>query len=344
MNAWLPWRVATERALYGPDGFYRRAGGPAAHFRTSVHASRLFAVAVLRLLDAVDAALGRPARLDLVDVGAGRGELLAQIAALAGPRLAGRLRLHGVEVADRGLPAGIAWSSDLPRDVTGLVLANEWLDNVPVDVVELTPEGVRLVLVDPATGAERLGDAPEAADLAWLARWWPLSEPGARAEVGRPRDAAWARAVRSLRAGVAVAVDYGHLRAERAAGAYPAGTLTGYRGGRGVRPVPDGSCDVTAHVAVDACAAAGEAAGARGTALLTQRDALHRLGISGARPPLDLASREPRAYLAALAEASEAAELTARGGLGDFWWLAQSVGIDLPVHTSTTSSFRPRMM
>ena len=44
----VSWRVATERALYGPDGFFRRHR-PGAHFRTSVHASPLFAEAVARL-------------------------------------------------------------------------------------------------------------------------------------------------------------------------------------------------------------------------------------------------------------------------------------------------------
>src|SRR5690606_26764082 len=54
------WRAAAQDALYGPRGFYRRPGeGPAGHFRTSVHASPLFAGAVARLLCRVDEALGR---------------------------------------------------------------------------------------------------------------------------------------------------------------------------------------------------------------------------------------------------------------------------------------------
>src|SRR5947208_2791006 len=73
-----------------------------------------------------------------------------------------------------------------------------------------------------------------------------------RAEVGAPRDTAWAGAVRALARGVALAVDYGHLREDRPA----FGTLTGFRNGRQVAPVPDGSCDLTAHVAIDSVAAA----------------------------------------------------------------------------------------
>ncbi|MGW1487647.1 SAM-dependent methyltransferase, partial [Micromonospora parva] len=79
----IRWRDAMNRALYGPGGFFVAGGGPAAHFRTSVHASPVFATALLRLLTQVDAALGHPPRLDVVDVGAGRGELLRALVGLA---------------------------------------------------------------------------------------------------------------------------------------------------------------------------------------------------------------------------------------------------------------------
>ncbi|MER6023870.1 hypothetical protein ABT141_38050 [Streptomyces anulatus] len=53
---------------------------------------------------------------------------------------------------------------------------------------------------------------------------------------------------------------------------------------------------------------------------------LHRLGVGGGRPPLSLAATDPTGYVTALAAAGEAAELTARGGLGDFGWLLHRVG------------------
>jgi SAM-dependent MidA family methyltransferase len=126
--------------------------------------------------------------------------------------------------------------------------------------------------------------------------------------------------VQRLRRGCALAVDYGHRRGERPAG----GTLTGFRGGRQVRPLPDGSCDVTAHVAVDSVITAA------GTAyeLVTQRTALRALGVDGARPPLELARTDPAGYVRALAAAGAAAELTQPGGLGGHWWLLHTVGID----------------
>ena len=224
----LGWRAAWAAAVYGPGGFYARGEAPAAHFRTSVHASPLFGEAIGTVLERVDAALGRPDPLDVVDVGAGDGKLLAQVADRFGPRL----RVAAVEVRTvDGVPT-VRAPAELPP-LTGLLVANEWLDDVPLDVVVRTPDGPRLVLVD-ADGTETAGPPPNPDAAAWLARWWP---GGDRAEVGLTRDDAWAAAVGRIRRGVALAIDYGHEAADRP----PAGTLTGYRGGRQVPPVPDGS-------------------------------------------------------------------------------------------------------
>lgn len=307
------WRLAAEDALYGPRGFYLRPGGPARHFRTSVHASPLFASAVARLLVATaeEHGLAEPA---VVDVGAGRGELLTGV--LAALPAGFPVRAHAVDLAPRpeGLDPRITWHDSVPRGLSGLLFANEWLDNVPVDVVATDEDGVRrTVLVDDG-GEEHLGDEPAGEDARWLERWWPPAGPGTRAEIGRPRDEAWAAAAGALAAGLAVAVDYAHTADARP----PFGTLTGFRDGREVRPVPDGSCDITAHVALDACASPT-------ARLVPQRDALRDLGVDGGRPPLALASSDPAAYVRALSRAGEAAELTARGGLGGFTWLMQPV-------------------
>ncbi|MEU3662206.1 SAM-dependent methyltransferase [Streptomyces sp. NPDC032940] len=325
VGGWRGWREATADALYGPAGFYRGPEGPAGHFRTSVHASPLFARAVARLLCRVDEALGRPASLAFVDMAAGRGELVTGVLAALPADTAARTRAYAVEVAHRpeGLDPRIEWLAEPPRGVTGLLFANEWLDNVPVDVAEVDADGVARRVLVRADGTERLGEPVGGADAAWLARWWPLpGEEGLRAEIGHPRDTAWAGAVAALERGLAVAADYAHALAARP----PYGTLTGFREGRETAPVPDGSCDITSHVALDACAERDPARALPQARLLPQRDALRALGVAGARPPLALASTDPAAYVRALASASEAAELTASGGLGDFVWLLQPVG------------------
>lgn len=290
-----PWSARWQEALYGPAGFFIRER-PGDHFRTSVTASPVYAQAVRMLAGRVDEALGRPDPYDVVDLGAGRGELLHAL-----PDVPARWRLTAVERGpDPG--SGLRWLPEVPA-LTGLLIANEWLDDVPLDVVE---DG-RVVLVD-RDGRESVGPpaAPELLD--WRERWWPEG----RAEVGFARDSAWAAAVASVRRGLAVAVDYGHVQAGRRP------TLTGYRAGTQVSPVPDGSRDITAHVALDSCAAT------TGARLLTQREALRALGVDSAMPTW---TGEPTAYAAGLQWASDAAELLDPKGFGGFGWLVQEVGI-----------------
>ncbi|RZT20903.1 SAM-dependent MidA family methyltransferase [Kribbella sp. VKM Ac-2569] len=270
-------RDAWQQALYGPGGFYRRER-PSAHFRTSVHASDLFGQAIARLADQ----LGLD---EVVDIAAGSGEL-------------GKvLRAEGLTVVD------IELDDQLPDRLTGLVIANEWLDNVPCEVVEWDEDGVPRYL-----GADLTpGDVVDGNDLDWLREWWP-GDPGDRAEVGRARDEAWQDVVQRLADGaVAIAIDYGHVKSARP----PYGTLTGFRSGRECSPDPDGSCDITAHVALDSL----------GGTILSQRDALRALGVSGARPSLELAQTEPLRYLSELSSAGEAAELLDPSGLGGFGWV-----------------------
>ncbi|WP_233578575.1 SAM-dependent methyltransferase [Micromonospora sp. BL4] len=419
----IRWRDAMSDALYGPDGFFVSGAGPADHFRTSVHASPAFATALLRLIAEVDTALGHPSRLNVVDVGAGRGELLHELlrsiegtvglavgvsgeptrsgrsglippragspetltptasarpsgdepsSVAVRPSLAERVRFTAVEYATRpkDLPQEINWVSEIPDEIKGVLLATEWLDNVPLDVAVHTEDGWRYLLVDPGSGAETVGDLVTPADLAWLKRWWPTSPPTAdrdptstdatstsesgfraarpaqgssltarsrpgcpetphsnhrRAEIGRTRDEAWANAVKKIERGLAVAVDYGHLRESRPVD----GTLTGYRAGRQVPPVPDGTTDVTAHVAMDSVASAGAAVARCAYSLVSQSEALRALGAEGGRPPLSLAGTDPAGYVRALAAASAVAELTDPAGLGGHWWLRQPVGIPL---------------
>jgi SAM-dependent MidA family methyltransferase len=303
-----------QAALYGPGGFFVTSA-PAAHFRTSALASPLFAGAIATLLGHVDEALGRPDPLDLVDIGAGRGELLTGVLAALPDEVRVRVRATGVEQAPRPgeLPSPIGWTANLPTGVVGLLVATEWLDNVPVDIVELDEHFRRRYILCSPAGAESLGAEVSPEDAAWLDRWWPLdgAPAGARAEIGAPRDAAWAAATGAVTRGLALAVDYGHVAADRP----PFGTLTGFRDGREVPPVPDGSCDLTVSVALDSL----------GSPTLRQRDALRFLGVDGTRPPLVLASSDPAAYVRALAGASAAAELTDPSGLGGHHWVTHWV-------------------
>jgi SAM-dependent MidA family methyltransferase len=296
-------------SLYGDPGFYRTPVAPARHFRTAAHTGPTWARAVAALAAEVDQALRTPDDFTVVDVGAGGGELLAELAHVVPERWS----LVGVDVAERppGLPARIEWRRQFPVEICGLLLAIELLDVVPVNVVELTDRGLRVVEVD-EDGLERIGGPASHDDQEWVARWWPLRAVGERAEVGSRRDEMWRELTAGVGAGLALAVDYS-ADPQRSVG----GTLTGYRDGRRRTPTPDASMDLTAHVVFDSLRAAGDVA-------LSQREALGRLGVVATPPAYDV---DPQAYLGDLARAAESTELLDRHGLGSFMWLAHHVGI-----------------
>jgi SAM-dependent MidA family methyltransferase len=315
---WTSWDQAWGQALYGENGFYRQLAGPAGHFSTATQGmpqiGEQLARALLRLMD-------REGLDTFVDMGCGRGELLQQI-----HRVNPQVRCIGVDVVARpDLSTQIGWIQSpggerLPDELEGLqdtlVFANEWLDVVPCPIAELDEDGeLREVLVNAPTAQERLGDPVSGAGRAWCTSYWPPDdlEPGDRVEIGQTRDAAWDSLLARVRSGLAIAADYGHTIGSRPA----PGTLTGFSQGRQVLPVPDGSCDLTAHVSMDSLTHDD---------LRDQRAVLQDLGVSGRTPPHDLSRSNPAAYLRGLSTASAATALTARGGLGDFLWATRRVG------------------
>jgi len=337
----LPWSSAWQRAAFGPGGFYSTGAGarmwPHRFFRTSVHVGAVFHAALATLLVDVDVRLDHPDVLDLVDIGAGRGELLPGLLDALPRDVAARVRAVAVDVhaPPDDLDPRVRWvvgaaPDAVPRGIRGLVVANEWLDDVPLDVVQLDDDLTpRLVLVT-RDGTETLGprldddeawaarglDAVRARD--WVERWWPLTPeasayPGDRAEIGVTRDDAWREVVARVDAGTALAIDYGHHREQ-----HRRASLTGYRlAGRVSAPVPDGSINLTAHVAVDSVA---EAVGVR-KAIRRQRESLQALGVSATLPASSLAAHDPSAYADALQAASDSAELLDPSGLGAFVWV-----------------------
>jgi SAM-dependent MidA family methyltransferase len=296
-------------SLYGDPGFYRTPGVPAQHFRTAAHTGPTWATAIATLAAEVDEALRARPDFTIVDVGAGGGELLSALASIAPERWS----LVGVDVAERppGLPSRVDWQRRFPEEVCGLVLAVELLDVVPVNIIEFTDHGLAVVEVD-EDGQERIGDPADLEDREWVAQWWPLRAIGERAEVGSRRDEIWRELTAGVAAGLALAVDYA-ADPERVVG----GTLSGYRDGRRRLPAPDASMDLTAHVLFESLRQQGDV-------MLSQREALRRLGVEATPPDYQ---GDSDSYLADLTRASEAAELLNPLGLGGFTWLAHHVGV-----------------
>ena len=301
---------------------------PRDHFSTS--AGEVVADRLLIELQRIDGRLDHPDQLTILDIGAGDGSLLRLIANRAPASLRGRLRLVGVDVRARSAQTaqtGPEWITTWApsrldvEPVRGIVMAHEWLDEIPCDVIERDGAGRdRLVLVDDF-GGEHLGPPLDDAQACaahgfdagvareWLAQWWPLAEPGDRAEVGLSRDAAWTWLTSLLGRGLVVATDYGHTRHERIT-RFRGGTLTGYAYGRQVRPVPSGSTNVTAHVAVDSCASA-----VPGTTLTSQRDMLAAVSATLPDPG------DALAFAQGLERRSSLAMLRDAQGLGAFTWM-----------------------
>ena len=213
-----------------------------------------------------------------------------------------------------------------------MIVANEWLDDLPVEVVEHATDGPRRVLVDPETGDETLGPLVDGPDAVWLAEWWPLDTSGIgdRAEVGRPRDTAWSAAVRSLTRGVAIAIDYRHDRGDRAGRDVVGGHAHGLRR-RPTRPA-GAERELRRHQS----RRAGRMRRGRRPQwriVVVARPATRgppRTRCQRRKSGADLAERDRFPTPRALTRTSEAAELVRRGGLGDFGWLVQCVGVPLP--------------
>lgn len=169
-----------EAALHDEhEGFFARghgAGRAGGDFVTSPEVGSLFGALVARALDAVWSRLGEPDPFVVVEAGAGRGRLAADVLS-ARPRCAPALRYVLVERSARlraeqrdlldlepddealgpftqvahpdgpsepvpGVGPIVSSLEDLPGfAVTGVVVANELLDNLPVRLVERSDAG-----------------------------------------------------------------------------------------------------------------------------------------------------------------------------------------------------------
>ena len=262
-----------ELALYGePGGFYasgRGAGRRSGDFLTSVEVGPLFGRLAARLADRCWEDLGRPAQFTLVDAGAGSGTLARSVLA-ARPLCAEALRYVLVErsatlrrahedLLDRppGPCVRVESLADLPAEpVTGVVVANELLDNLPCRLLERTADGWDEVYVSgdlsgAGAPAETLRPLPpgEQAIAETLA---PDAPVGGRIPLA-PAAVEWVgRALHLLRQGCLVAIDYTDTSTSLAART-PQEWVRTYRAGvRGHEPLHrPGSADITVEVPLD---------------------------------------------------------------------------------------------
>ena len=230
--------------------------------------------------------MGSPAPLRLVELGPGRGTLMADAlrATRIVPGFHAAARVHLVETsprlraaqADRLERAGVpvAWHAALDEVPAGpaIVLANEFFDALPVHHYLRGASGwhERVVGLD-AQGALVFGASAEPVVVAG-----PAGRPGDILEVGHAALAAMATLAGQIarEGGALLALDYGH--AESGLGE----TLQAVRGHRyaDVLAAP-GEADLTAHVDFFALARAATMAGGRAFGPVEQGSFLGRLGI-----------------------------------------------------------------
>lgn len=306
-----------ELALYGRGGFFTRgrgAGRAGRDFVTSPEVGQLFGALVARALDGWWHADGTPDPFLVIEAGAGRGRLAADVLA-AVPDCAPALRYvlversPGLRAAQRdlltvepfedalgpvfrddddaavpvtGMGPIVTALDDLPAvPLDGVVFANELLDNLPFRVVERRDGSWWEVRIATAGGALTESVVPASLELAAEADLVVADPPdGARipvptALVNWLRDCAAA-----LRRGRLVVVDYtatGVELVERG----EAGWLRTYRGhGRGGPALAaPGEQDVTVDLPREHLVHAAERVGFHLERDLTQAEWLRDLGV-----------------------------------------------------------------
>jgi NADH dehydrogenase [ubiquinone] 1 alpha subcomplex assembly factor 7 len=260
--------------------------GGAGDFITAPEISQMFGELIgLWLADLWDRA-GRPANACYVELGPGRGTL-ARDALAAAARFGLTPPVHFVEASSalravqRGLFPDASWHQDLaslPEQAPLLIVANEFLDALPVHQLVRTAQGwrERMVGLDgdrlvPIAGARPM-DAAVPADLA-TTREGAIIEtcPAAAAVVGEV-----ARRL-SAQGGAALIIDYG--RTQPAHGS----SLQALRAHAKVDPFAHpGEADLTAHVDFSVFPAIADDHGARWMGTADQGAFLVTLGL-GAR-------------------------------------------------------------
>jgi SAM-dependent MidA family methyltransferase len=340
-----------EHALYGPGGFYEDPPvGERGHFVTSPHVHVVFGILAGRAVRECLEALGESGAPTVVEVGAGDGTLFGLVRAAIGEegrRYVAVERSAGAREAIASRHPGVRVESSLERldrDVEGVVIANELLDNLPFRWIRRDGAGdLQEALVDAAGAGLVLVWRPFRPEEG-LERDLRSVRPGADAALPVGALEFVGLLARVLRRGYAILIDY-------AAGA-EAG-VHGYRGHRVVEDVLDepGSADVTAGVDFDALERRAGDLGLRSFGTVSQRDALLALGYERWAEHERRRQREAqdrragREAAAAWSGRNAAAALVAPAGLGRLrWWIVGTGGLEAPPWLRAAWSGDPTMV
>ncbi|MDY0883888.1 class I SAM-dependent methyltransferase [Dongia soli] len=240
--------------------------------------------------------LGSPSRFRLIELGPGRGTLMADAlrAARLAPDFLGAFDLHLVEIsqpliATQGQALGAyhpQWHETLDTVPAGpaILIANEFFDALPIHQFEMTSSGWRERGVTLAEGSSSDDDdvafawtlLPCGPQLAFLRPVHQSAKPGDIAEVSPASMAICDQIARRCSAdgGAALLIDYGPAKSGLG------DSLQALRQHRYHDPLQDvGAADLTAHVDFAALMDVGRLAGCACFGPLTQGAFLRALGI-----------------------------------------------------------------
>ena len=310
----ITFRDFMAAALYHPKhGYYSTNVGTMSRggdYVTSPEVHPVFGAFVAKQLREMWDVMSRPARFDVVEMGAGTGLLARDIIRAAGSDTAfvAALRYRIVEVSpaltraqrrtikDADLTeAVIDWLDTLPDAIEGCVLSNELVDAFPVHRVVRKGHDLREVYVACRDG--RFVDELRPLSSDALRRYFDdlgfLPGEGSFAEVNLDAVSWIERVAASVRRGYVLTFDYGYEASALYAPWRRDGTLLCfYRQDASSDPYQRiGRQDVTASVDFTTLKRAGERAGLRTLAMTDQTSFLVALGIGD--PIAALASERP---------------------------------------------------
>jgi SAM-dependent MidA family methyltransferase len=336
------WRYMQLCLTHPEHGYYlsRDPLGREGDFTTAPEVSQMFGELLGLWAASVWKAIGSPPVLRLVELGPGRGTMMADAlrALRVLPPLHQSLSIHLVEInavlRDKQEETlfgvrNITWHDSIDEIPEGpaIILANEYFDVLPIHQAVRRESGwhERVVELDD-TGKLIFGAAPEpiprfevllpplvrAAPVGAVFEWRPDLEIMKLATRVRDQD------------GAALIIDYGHLRSD-AGDTFQAVARHSF-----TDPLSTpGQADVTAHVDFQALARAAEDLGARVHGPVTQGEFLKRLGIE--TRAVTLMAKATHEVSEDISGALKRLTDSGRGGMGEMF---KVLGVSEPQLTS----------
>ena len=298
----IPFSRYMELCLYHPEfGYYSRPVeqfGKGGDFYTSSDVHAVFGRLLARQFEEMWRLLGAPERIDLMELGPGRGLFALDVldcCAKQFPEFARALRYGLVEQSvtlrtrlqerlnDR-ISGGTAFIYDRLDEATSqagncvILFANEFFDALPVAIVDA--RGVVRVSESEGTLREEFV-APSTEELEFLDRYGVHPVGNGRIEVSLG-SVTWMKGIGAAfegRRGFVVVVDYGYTREQQLAGRHLDTLMTYHKHRAGSSPYEaPGEQDITAHVNFTALESVATDSGLEVVALVTQSQFLLGIG------------------------------------------------------------------